>query len=147
MNARLCLVFFTIQVKDTKTARFTGRGLQYCSAERRIHGKSTCSRETIRKGRDYTDGKKKLENLRQEVDYATVQLFTHEPQGKTTVFSEYYQQDYKVECIEPHHYRVKMADGNMGDYYYRSGICYKIVTETRWATVTSLLQADSIANQ
>jgi hypothetical protein len=40
-----------------------------------------------------------------------------------------------------------MADGNVGDYYYRAGICYKIVTETRWATVTSLLQAESIARQ
>jgi hypothetical protein len=147
MNARLCLVFFVIQVRDTKMARFTGRSMQYCSAERRIHGKSTCSRETVRKGRDYTDGKKKLDNIRREVDYATVQLFTLEPEGKSTVFSEYYQQEYKLECIEPHHYRVKMADGNVGDYYYRSGICYKIVTETRWATVTSLLQAEPVATQ
>jgi hypothetical protein len=147
LDAKLSVLLFTIQVKDTRNVRFTGKQLHYARAERRVCGRPTIIHETCKKGKSYTDGRHALNNLHQEPTYSTVQLFFQEPVNQQYVYSEYYQQDYQIEIVEPHHYRIRMADGNTGDYFYKSGICYKVVTETRWATVTSYLQSDNIASQ
>jgi hypothetical protein len=147
LDAKLCLLLFTIQVKDTRNVRFTGKQLHYARAERRVFGRPAVIHETCKNGKLYTDGRHALKHLHQDPTYTTVQLLFQEPVNQQYVYSEYYQQDYLIETVEPHHYRVCMADGNTGDYFYKSGICYKVVTETRWATVISLLQSDNIASQ
>jgi len=147
LKADVPAVILHFTLTDEKSAVFNSQVLQSAVVTRNLFTGRPDRSITILKNNQYTDGKIPLPAFTygQVINFSMTMLYTTEPVDKQFVYSEFHQQLVAVEKIGEHIYRIKLPDGQTGEYYYENGICVKIDTKTTWANISTVLVNRKIA--
>jgi len=140
-------LLFDIKMEDIKYSEFKNQVLQTATVTRKLFNGSPQVSKTIKSEGVYSDGQSPLTSLRgiNEISYTSTMLYTTEPNDQTHIYSEYHHLFMKVQRIAPHAYCIRFPDGQICYYYYEKGICVRIVTQTSWATIESILISQNLA--
>lgn len=74
---------------------------------------------------DNKGDKEKFESS--NIKFNLICLYTQEPLTISHLYSDKLQKFLPIRKIAEHHYRVIFSDNNYNDYFYRNGICNKVV--------------------
>lgn len=141
MQVQVDLKLYTIRILDHKQAIYSDGILEYARMDRRLQNRELKRKITKRSGgKLYSDGEKPIDPETDEIRFSTLLMFTQEPDGINMVYSEGQLRSCPLEKVGNHHYRIVHPEGHSNDYFYNNGVCYQIVTNSRWAQVTALLE-------
>ncbi len=147
LKAEVPALVFHFSLVDQKSAVYNDQVLQSAVVTRSFLNAHPDRSITLLKNNIYTDGSNRITALteRPVIDFSMTMLYTTEPEGKQVVYSEFHQVFVAVEQIARHTYRIITPEGQIGDYYYKNGLCIKIETKTTWATISTVLINNTIA--
>jgi hypothetical protein len=136
-----------ISMEDIKYSEFQNQVLQSATVTRKFFNGKPQQSKTIKTGEIYTDGYRPLPLLNgtNEISYTSTMLYTTEPLNNTRIYSEYHHQFMSVQRMADHVYSIRFPDGQICKYFYEKGICVRIVTQTTWATIESILISQNLA--
>lgn len=58
--------------------------------------------------------------------YNMSSLYLVEPIKIRKVYSDVFQEFLEIITLAPHHYKIRLPDGNYNEYFYKNGICKTI---------------------
>jgi len=120
------LFLFTAKAKEESL--YEDGIMTWSSIYRKMNGSEKANKKTRLTGNNYTiskeDGAEIVNNY--PIRYNMLCLYTQEPTSITQVYSDNFQRFVEIKTIAPHHYKIKFPDGNSSEYFYSSGICFKV---------------------
>lgn len=95
---------------------------------RKLNGSEKANKKTQASGKSYVvskgNDKEVLKNY--PIYNNMLSLYTAEPTNFSIVYSDNFQLFLFIQKIAPHHYKIKLPDGNYNEYFYKDGICAKV---------------------
>ncbi len=70
------------------------------------------------------------------IQYNLMNMYNSEPVGLNKVYSDNFQQFLAVSNNGAHEYRINLPDGTYQEYYYKNGLCIKVVMHHTLYTYT-----------
>ena len=120
---------FLVTASALEEAEFDKGILVSSRLYRKMNGSEKVNKRMTLSGANYVVNKgKKSEVLGNDpIRFTMLNLYDREPVNVSQVYSDNFQQLLKIILVAPHHYKIKFPDGNYSEYYYRGGICTKIM--------------------
>lgn len=118
-----------LQIRAEEEAHFENNILVFSSTNRSTNGSLKLDKTMRLQGRRYqvTNGDKQEEVLLYPIRQTLLTLYLYEPVALTQVFSDVYQRMVPVRRLAPNHYKVQLPDGAYNEFFYRDGICAKVL--------------------
>jgi uncharacterized protein DUF6134 len=95
---------------------------------RKLNGNEKANKKTEASGSNYIvsngDDKQVIRNY--PIRYNMLSLYAAEPTNFSMVYSDNFQVFLIIQKIAPHHYKIKLPDGNYNEYFYSNGVCTKV---------------------
>lgn len=95
---------------------------------RKLNGNEKANKKTEASGSSYIvssgDDKQVMKNY--PIRYNMLSLYVYEPINFSMVYSDNFQAFLIIQKIAPHHYKIKLPDGNYNEYFYNNGVCTKV---------------------
>ena len=135
--------FFLITVSAKESSTFENGKLIYSSQFRKTNGDTKLDKQT----RFVTDKYEVLENGEKQnltfpfIGTNLLSLYFQEPRGTDIVYCDNHECFIKVTKTDDGGYKVKFPDGNSNIYYYRAGICCKVIISHTFYTVEVILNS------
>ena len=120
---------FLITASGLEEAEFDKGILVSSRLYRKMNGSEKVNKRMTLSGANYivSKGKKSEVLVKDPIRFTMLNLYDHEPVNVGYVYSDNFQELLKIIQVAPHHYKIKFPDGNYSEYYYRGGICIKIM--------------------
>lgn len=118
----------SVKVNVDESAHFQNGKLISSHVYRKVNDKEKANRQTklqVDRYQTTAEGKSGVIN-HQSINYNLMLLYVKEPVHNETVYSDNFQQFFKVKKTDDHVYRLDLPDGNYNDYTYRNGVCSKV---------------------
>ena len=121
------IIDFTI--KTVEEAHYENDVLVASVARRTLNGNAKMDQTLLLQANGYqvnNEGKKEAVAI-SPIRQTLLSLYLYEPLRYTQVFSNAHQRMLAVQAIAPHHYKVRFPDGAYNEFFYRNGVCQKIL--------------------
>jgi hypothetical protein len=122
---------FLIQfdIKAVEEAHFENSILVASSIRRTMNGSEKKDQSILLQGNRYlvtNSGKKEVLSI-YPIRHTLLSLYLYEPLHYTEIFSDVFQRLLPVQKVAPHHYKVHFPDGAHNEFFYKHGVCTKII--------------------
>ncbi len=136
-------LIFQIKICAKETAEFENGRLIHSTLFRKTNGDVKLNKLTRLKANKYEveeNGEK--QNLAfTNITTNLLSLYFQEPVGINALYSDKFESFVKVTKTDDGGYKVKFPDGNSNIYYYRAGICCKVIISHTFYTVEVILNS------
>lgn len=119
----------SFDIKAVEEAYFENNILVASSIRRTMNGSKKKDQSILLQGQQYlvnNSGKKDVISI-YPIRHTLLSLYLHEPVHYTQIFSDVFQRLLAVQKIAHHHYKVTFPDGAYNEFFYRQGVCTKII--------------------
>ena len=119
----------SISVNVKEESMFKNGVLQYSRVFREINGTEKINKKYSAYGSGYIVVNKGRPDTFccTSIQYNLMSMYNREPVGLNKVYSDNFQQFLKITNSAPHQYRINLPDGAYQEYYYKNGLCIKVV--------------------
>lgn len=122
---------FLIQfdIKAVEEAHFENNILVASTIRRTMNGSEKKDQSIVLQGNRYlvSNGDKKEALSIYPIRHTLLSLYLYEPVQFSQIFSDVFHRLLPVQKVAPHHYKVVFPDGAYNEFFYRQGVCVKIV--------------------
>ena len=110
---------------------------------RKMNGSEKANKRTRLSGNNYiiTKGSKSETLNNYPIRFNMLSLYSLEPSSIGKVYSDNFQAFLDIQTLAPHHYQIKFPDGNYNEYFYRNGVCTRVVIHHSLYNATIELKA------
>ena len=117
---------FAIRVHEE--AHYENNILVAASQRRTLNGSERGDKTLRLQGNSYqlNNGGKKTNLAIYPIRQTMITLYLQEPLHFNQVYSDAFERLLPVQKVAPHHYRVRLPDGNYSDFLYQNGQCVKV---------------------
>lgn len=120
------IFLFTARAKEESI--YENGIMTWSSIYRKLNGNEKVNKKTSLSGKNYiiSHGSRSESLNNYPIQYNMICLYTKEPVGIKTVYSDNFERFINIEIMAAHHYKIRFPDGNYNEYFYVNGICTKI---------------------
>ena len=135
----------SIRIKMHEESIYQKDRLMYSEGKRTVNGTNKLNNQTKASDNFYTivnNGKATILRV-PSINYNLLLFYYKEPVNIEKVYSDTFQQFVKIERIEPHHYKLQLPNGDFNEYYFKNGICKRVIIHSTFYQIEMNLKADS----
>lgn len=131
IKARVLLTFEMIAAEES---RYQHNKLVFSSVRRYVNGSEKENKTITATGDKYqVNNKGAVSPLAYPpIRYSMLSLYAWEPAQVTHVFSDMNQKMLPIQKTGPGRYKVQFPEGKTSEFWYKSGICTKVVLNSQW---------------
>ncbi|MCG7857153.1 hypothetical protein MD537_09245 [Flavihumibacter sediminis] len=131
-------MLFRITVQSNEEASFENESLVQSSIHRKVNGQVKLNHAISRQKDGYFLQKKSsAEKLNlSEISFNILKLYAQEPFRIREVFSDTYSRMISISQVAADCYAIRLPNGTTCRYYYKDGICTRMVTEGSLYTIS-----------
>lgn len=130
-------IIFLLSVSEKQEASFDEGGMTSSYIFRKVNEDVKMNKRTLFTGNSYEvkDNESSQVLLIKRIHYNLLSMYYKEPVNIKQVYSDSFQRLLTIEPNGTSAYKVRLPDGNNNYYYYKNGICSRIVVEHTLFTV------------
>lgn len=74
------------------------------------------------------------------INYNLLLLYYKEPIDIAEVYSDSFQRLLKIDKVADHHYKIMLPDGDHNEYFFKNGVCTKVIVHSTFFQVEMRLK-------
>ena len=131
-------IVFTIDINHTIRSSFLLEKFCHSMTKNIVNGREKEFTETYTRGSKtyFRIDDKDIREIDGNIDHTIASLYFNEPVGAKSVYSERFGEHLSLNYVAPGKYEVTLPNGKTNMYHYKSGNCWKVISEQTMADIT-----------
>jgi hypothetical protein len=119
----------SIRIQLSEKSLYHKDKLIYSEGTRTVNGTTKLNNQTKAHDNFYNiinNGKASILRV-PTINYNLLLFYFKEPLNTEEVYSDTFQQFLKIERLKPHHFKLKLPNGDFNEYYFQNQTCKRVV--------------------